>query len=621
MRGRLLTGVIVALIAFVVAGVSVAKDRPFGAAKLIAMKWGPAPEEKDLGGGGGNTDPGGVLEGADRAVPLHQRGQPGRRGGHQLQHHRVQPGLEPRQRDRCRGRPDEPEPHRRGVQRLLLPVQQLAPAPARRSSRPASSPPSTAARPGSTGRSRCDPATARATRRRPSTAAHGVVLMAQLENPGGQGGAFVSQGDVSVSRSTDGGVNWSEPITVFKGKGAGIGPANQAVFYDKEWLTVDNNPGSPYYGRAYVTTRAVPQRPAGVYAESRRSGSATRTTAASPGQRPKEISGLASESAPSRRPAAGPTATRTSSPSPRSRPDGTCTCTSRTGRTRPPGRSTSTSTTRSWSTKSTDGGATLRRTCSDRPAGGRAQRHAVFGDRPPDGLGPPAPLDLGRQHLGQPAPPERRDRRLRRPRHGQPNATDGCINEIPGTAPAYDPCNAGPSSNTNVYLRRSTDGGATWTGRQVFDAAPATSGSRGPTTSRTAPSPSRGTRTSSPPAAPTPDQRPVRPRAAHLGRQADPRPAENTRRLGHPLGRPVRSRAGLADGVRPSRLHATPRRRRRGQGLQRVPRRLHRPRRRLARPGARRLDRPEPLRRVTQRDPYTGGPHDGYVQDAMYARR
>jgi hypothetical protein len=22
-----------------------------------------------------------------------------------------------------------------------------------------------------------------------------------------------------------------------------------------------------------------------------------------------------------------------------------------------------------------------------------------------------------------------------------------------------------------------------------------------------------------------------------------------------------------------------------------------------------------------QRDPYTGGPHDGYVQDAMYARR
>jgi hypothetical protein len=62
---------------------------------------------------------------------------------------------------------------------------------------------------------------------------HGVVLMAQLENIGGQGGPFVAQGDISVSRSTDGGVNWSEPTTVFQGQGAGIGPANQAVFYDK----------------------------------------------------------------------------------------------------------------------------------------------------------------------------------------------------------------------------------------------------------------------------------------------------------------------------------------------------------------------------------------------------
>ena len=51
--------------------------------------------------------------------------------------------------------------------------------------------------------------------------------MAQLENTGGQGGAFVSQGDVSVSRSTDGGATWSEPVSVFKGQGAGIGPANK----------------------------------------------------------------------------------------------------------------------------------------------------------------------------------------------------------------------------------------------------------------------------------------------------------------------------------------------------------------------------------------------------------
>ena len=85
-------------------------------------------------------------------------------------------------------------------------------------------------------------------------ARHGVVLMAQLENTGGQGGFFVAQGDVSVSRSEDGGVVWSEPVTVFKGQGTGIGPANNAKFYDKEWLTCDNSPASRFYGRCYVTT-------------------------------------------------------------------------------------------------------------------------------------------------------------------------------------------------------------------------------------------------------------------------------------------------------------------------------------------------------------------------------
>ena len=95
------------------------------------------------------------------------------------------------------------------------------------------------------GRFRCAPGTAPAIPSPAFDRRHGVVLMAQLENIGGQGGPFVAQGNVSVSRSTDGGVDWSEPATVFKGQGAGIGPANQAVFYDKEWLTVDNYPGSP----------------------------------------------------------------------------------------------------------------------------------------------------------------------------------------------------------------------------------------------------------------------------------------------------------------------------------------------------------------------------------------
>ena len=53
-----------------------------------------------------------------------------------------------------------------------------------------------------------------------------------------------------------------------------------------------------------------------------------------------------------------------------------------------------------------------------------------------------------------------------------PNATPGCFDSAPGDAPNYDPCNAGPSSNTDVYYSESFDGGTTWTGRQVFDASP-----------------------------------------------------------------------------------------------------------------------------------------------------
>ena len=94
------------------------------------------------------------------------------------------------------------------------------------------------------------------------------AMMGQLENLGGQGGPFVTQGDVAVSHSADGGVTWSEPVTVFKGQGAGIGPANQAIFWDKVWMTVDNNPGSPWYGRTYVTATRFVNALQGAYAES-----------------------------------------------------------------------------------------------------------------------------------------------------------------------------------------------------------------------------------------------------------------------------------------------------------------------------------------------------------------
>jgi hypothetical protein len=45
-----------------------------------------------------------------------------------------------------------------------------------------------------------------------------------------------------VSRSTDGGLSWSTPVTV----------AATGVFYDKNWTACDNSPDSPFYGHCYT---------------------------------------------------------------------------------------------------------------------------------------------------------------------------------------------------------------------------------------------------------------------------------------------------------------------------------------------------------------------------------
>ncbi len=121
-------------------------------------------------------------------------------------------------------------------------------------------------------------------------AEHDVALMGQLANVGGQGGPYVAAGNVTVSRSLDGGVTWQPPVTVFHGTGAGIGPANNAVFWDKVYIGVDNNPTSLFYGRIYVTASRFLNGLHGSYAESpiwlssSDDGGATWTN-------PKEISG------------------------------------------------------------------------------------------------------------------------------------------------------------------------------------------------------------------------------------------------------------------------------------------------------------------------------------------
>jgi hypothetical protein len=54
-----------------------------------------------------------------------------------------------------------------------------------------------------------------------------------------------------------------------------------------------------------------------------------------------------------------------------------------------------------------------------------------------------------------------------------PNVGDGsCIFDAPGTAPNYDPCNAGPGADLDVYMVRSADGGATWSARQAIGDSP-----------------------------------------------------------------------------------------------------------------------------------------------------
>jgi len=69
-------------------------------------------------------------------------------------------------------------------------------------------------------------------------ARHGVWLTSWLGLHFAGGGIV----DVMTSRSTDGGLTWSNPIAV----------AANGVFYDKNWSVCDNTPTSPFYGHCYT---------------------------------------------------------------------------------------------------------------------------------------------------------------------------------------------------------------------------------------------------------------------------------------------------------------------------------------------------------------------------------
>lgn len=300
--------------------------------------------------------------------------------------------------------------------------------------------------------------------------AHDVALMAQLENTAGNGGPWVSQGDVSVSRSTDGGVTWAPPVTVMKGTGTGIGPANKGVFWDKEFITVDNNPDSDFYGRTYVTATRFLNGLHGSYAESpiwlSYSDDGGRTWS-----RPAEISGSNPDVCTYQETGPAGECDEDQDSNPVVASDGTLYVYFMNEQNEDEWEQQYDFDQQVMIVSSTDGGATfsdpvpaaqLEDGYSDMPFSvigrqtiwGHQIRWASFGNLSID---PSDPLDLVVTWS---------DRGT-----ANSNATDGCAFE-PATAPNYDPCDAGPGSTVNVYMSESSDGGQTWSGRTRVAASP-----------------------------------------------------------------------------------------------------------------------------------------------------
>jgi hypothetical protein len=62
--------------------------------------------------------------------------------------------------------------------------------------------------------------------------------------------------EVQVYKSLDNGKTWTpgrQAAVAATNYDSGTGTVNDALFNDKEWMTVDNNKTSPFYGRIYVT--------------------------------------------------------------------------------------------------------------------------------------------------------------------------------------------------------------------------------------------------------------------------------------------------------------------------------------------------------------------------------
>jgi len=79
---------------------------------------------------------------------------------------------------------------------------------------------------------------------------HGVVILS-YQDLGANEQLCPPPGAQYVTVSTDGGLSWSDPITIQKHRGCYPDP-NEAILYESKVAT-DNNPASPVYGRTWLT--------------------------------------------------------------------------------------------------------------------------------------------------------------------------------------------------------------------------------------------------------------------------------------------------------------------------------------------------------------------------------